>query len=40
MGHGEEIFEAPCVARACLDGLLYATGDLKAPDTPATAAGK
>ena len=40
MGHGEEIFAVPCVARAMLDGLLYATGDLKVPDAPATAAGK
>ena len=40
MGHDEEIYSVPCVARADLDGLLYATGDLKVPDAPATAAGK
>jgi type 1 glutamine amidotransferase len=37
MGHDEEPFGLPCVARAMLDGLLYATGDLKVPDAPATA---
>ena len=31
-------FAVPCIARAYLDGLLYATGDLKVPDAPATAA--
>ena len=40
MGHDEEIYSVPSVARANLDGLLYATGDLKVPDAPATAAGK
>ncbi len=40
MGHDEEIYTVPCVAQADLDGLLYATGDLKVPDAPATAAGK
>jgi type 1 glutamine amidotransferase len=40
LGHHEEIFTVPCVVRADLDGLLYATGDLKVPDAPATAAGK
>ena len=38
MGHDEEIYGVPSVARANLDGLLYATGDLKVPDAPATAA--
>ena len=38
LGHDEEIFTDPCVARANLDGLLYVTGDLKVPDAPATAA--
>lgn len=36
MGHDEEIHTVPCVARAYLDGLLYATGDLKVPDKPDT----
>jgi len=40
LGHGETIFGVPCVAQSMLDGLLYATGDLKVPDAPATAAGK
>ncbi len=40
LGHDEEIFSVPCVARMYLDGLLYATGDLTVPDAPATAAGK
>jgi len=38
LGHDEEIFSVPCVARAMLDGLQYAAGDLKVPDAPATAA--
>ena len=38
LGHDEEIIGVPCVARAMLDGLLYATGDLKVPDALATAA--
>jgi len=40
LGHYEENFGVPCIARAYLDGLLYATGDLKVPGAPATAAGK
>jgi len=40
MGHDEEIYTVPCVVGADLDGLLYAAGDLKVPDAPATAAGK
>jgi len=40
LGHHEENFAVPCIAQAYLDGLLYATGDLKVPDAPATAAGK
>jgi len=40
LGHDEEIFGVPCVARAMLDGLQYAAGDLKVPDAAATAAGK
>ena len=38
LGHYEENFGVPCIAQAYLDGLLYATGDLKVPDAPATAA--
>ena len=34
IGHDEQIHEAPCVAGTYLDGILYATGDLKVPDRP------
>jgi type 1 glutamine amidotransferase len=29
LGHNQAIFSVPCVARAMLDGLQYAAGDLK-----------
>ena len=32
LGHNQAIFSVPCVARMMLDGLQYATGDLKVPD--------
>ena len=38
MGHMPEDFSEPHKSRALLDGLLYATGDLKVPDAPPTAA--
>ena len=38
MGHMPEDFSEPHKSRALLDGLLYATDDLKVPDAPPTAA--
>ena len=35
IGHAQNDFEEPHKSRALLDGLLYATGDLKVPDKPA-----
>jgi len=40
MGHYQDDFSEPHKEQAMLDGLLYATGDLKVPDAPATTAGK